>query len=149
MSIILTPLIDAKYSKELCYEIGLNYFKIRKAFIDDKVLFHKLYLQAYHNTNNKEYYSNKIEEIKSYTFIPNTNTEDILKHTLLYIWRGSFSIVNCSIGSFIIIAYAWNYYLLIEPITCKANEFINDELFNYLMINYKDIILYITQYRIL
>ena len=149
MSKILKQKIDKQLSGLLCYEIGLNYFNIRKAFIQNEELFHNFYSEACENAKNNldnNNYFKKIEKIKSYTFIPNTNDEETLKNNLLYIWRGSFSIVNCSYGTFIIIAYAWNYYLVIEAIFCKATEFIKDQLYNYILTNYKDTILQINQF---
>ena len=146
MSIALNQIIHIKDCKNICYEIGLNYFKIRKAFINDIESFHTLYSNISYNYN-EEYYFDKLEKIKTYTYIPNTNDELTLKNNLSYIWRGSFSIVDCSRGSFIIIAYSWNYYLVIEPMFAKATEFMNDELYNYLIIHYKDITLNISQYH--
>ena len=76
------------------------------------------------------------EEANLLLMVYNLNNETTLKGVLSNICVTTFNIVNYSKGSFIIIPFSWNYHLLIEPIQCKATEFINDELYNYIINNY-------------
>ena len=135
----MNRIIDNKYSENICYEIGLNYFKLRKTFINNKDLFYILYNQTVQKViNNKmqDFYLDKLDILNKYIYVPNLNNETTLKGVLSNICVTTFNIVNYSKGSFIIIPFSWNYHLLIEPIQCKATEFINDELYNYIINNY-------------
>jgi len=155
-TIEINSLVDNKYSLWVCFEIGLNYFNIRKSFINNKELFHTLYSEviekALINYNSDisgadSYYSDKLEVFVKNIYTPNTNNEETLKGALECIWAGTYSIITSSKGACIVIAYSWHRYLLIEPVNCKASEFINDELYNYLLNNYNDEIMTITQYH--
>ena len=143
---ILEKNIDIKYSSFLCHELGLNYFKIRKLFIKDNKEFQKLYSICIDNAINNYNFKLNYAYIDK-TEILNTSNETGLKYALEYIWAGSYSIIKYKNGTFIVIAYSWHRYLLIEPIKSIANEYINEELYNYIIDNYKNENLSIIQYR--
>jgi hypothetical protein len=143
---ILENKIDIKYSSFLCYELGLNYFKIRTTFIKDNKEFQKLYSKCIDNAINRYNFERNDRYINELEIL-NTSNETTLKDSLEYIWAGSYSIIKYDSGTFIVIAYSWHHYLLIEPIKSIANEYINEELYNYIRNNYKNEKLSIIQYR--
>jgi len=152
IKMIIHTNIDIKYSTWVCHEIGLCYFKIRKLFTTNEDEFQTLYSictnNAIKNYNSEiidiySYYADKKEICSINTYILDRT---ILENALLYIWAGSYSIVTSKKGSFIIIAFAWNYYLVIEPMKLTANEFMKEALCDYIIDNYNNEELNIIQY---
>lgn len=142
----MNKLIDNKYSENICFEIGLNYFKLRKTYINNNKLFYIIYNEIIQKAIDNYNLEDKLNIINKYIYIPKSNNETTLKGILSNIWISTFNIINYSKGSFIIIPFSWNHHLLIEPIECKATEFINDELYNYIINNYKNEQMTVIQY---
>ena len=137
MSIVLTPLSDTKYCKQLCYELGLVNFKIRKAFTNINKI-QEIYSECISNSNNQINYNDKILVLEK-KHITIQNIEYIIKNT----YPISFTIIELLNDNYIIIIpITWNNFLLFEPNKSIATIFLYEGLYRYILYNYKDIFLY-------
>jgi len=165
-------MLDKEQSIWACYELGLMKFSLRKSYgHNNNKDFQEIYSQCIYNIKEKynpaiknisSQYLTKLTILEKRIYIPNTDIELKLHSTYLaefnelniqpleYIIKEtypiSFTIIDSSKGCFIIIPITWSIYILCEPIKNIYHKLNYKELYNYIIINYKDLILFSVHY---